>query len=113
VVVVAGPMHLGSGLPKLLILWVVDCPHTKECTRNSTKRYARPASANFYRASASTISFCFCIMTWHVLVVCPLSSPQNRQNNLHGCELNLPLKLLPPLPLRAGGLKELCCVPDD
>jgi hypothetical protein len=106
VVVVAGPINLGSGLPKVLILWVVDCPHTKECTRNSTKRYARPASA-------STISFCFCIMTWHVLVVCPLSSPQNRQNNLHGCELNLPPKLLPPLPLRAGGLKELCCVPDD
>jgi hypothetical protein len=41
VVVVAGPMQLGSGLPKLLILWVVkmvvDCPHTKECTRNNTK----------------------------------------------------------------------------
>jgi hypothetical protein len=28
VVVVVGPMQLGSGLPKLLILWVVDCPHT-------------------------------------------------------------------------------------
>jgi hypothetical protein len=33
VVVAAGPMQLGSGLPKLLILWVVDCPHTQECTR--------------------------------------------------------------------------------
>jgi hypothetical protein len=43
----------------------------------------------------------------------PLSSPQNRQNNLLGSELNLPLKLLPPLPLGSGGLKELCCVPDD
>jgi hypothetical protein len=28
VVVVVGPMQLGSGLPKLLILWVVDCPHS-------------------------------------------------------------------------------------
>jgi hypothetical protein len=39
--------------------------------------------------------------------------PQNKQNNLLGWELNLPPKLLPPLPLGAGGLKELCCVPDD
>jgi hypothetical protein len=45
-------------------------------------------------------------MTWHVLVVCPLSSPRNKQNNLLGWELNLPLKLLPPLPLGAGGLYE-------
>jgi hypothetical protein len=45
--------------------------------------------------------------------VCPLSSPQNKQNNLLGCELNLPPKLRPPLPLGAGGLKELCCVPVD
>jgi hypothetical protein len=52
-------------------------------------------------------------VTWHVLVVCPLSSPQNKQNNLLGCELNLPLKLLPPLSLGAGGLKELCSVPGD
>jgi hypothetical protein len=28
--------------------------------------------------------FCFWIVTWHVLVVCPLSSPQNRQNSLLG-----------------------------
>ena len=40
VAVVAGPMQLGSGLLKLLIPWVVDCPHTQECTRNSTKQYA-------------------------------------------------------------------------
>jgi hypothetical protein len=46
VVVVAGAMQLWSGLPKLLILWVVDCPHTQECTGNSTKRYAGPASAD-------------------------------------------------------------------
>jgi hypothetical protein len=52
-------------------------------------------------------------MTWHVLDVCPLYSSQNRQNNLLGCEQNLPPKLLPPMPLGAGGLKELCCVPDD
>jgi hypothetical protein len=45
--------------------------------------------------------------------VCPLSSPQNKQNSLLGCELNLPPKLHPPLPLRAGGLKELCCIPVD
>jgi hypothetical protein len=67
VVVVIGPMQLGSGLPKLLILWFVDYPHTQECMGNSMKQYGGPASA-------STISFCFCIMTWHVLVVCPLSS---------------------------------------
>jgi hypothetical protein len=46
VVVVARPMQLGSGLPKLLILWVVDCPHTQECMENSTKRYVGPASAD-------------------------------------------------------------------
>jgi hypothetical protein len=45
--------------------------------------------------------------------VCPLSSPQNKQNNLLGCELNLPPKLRPTLPLGASGLKELCCVPVD
>jgi hypothetical protein len=46
VVVVAGPMQLESGLLKLLILWVVDCPHTQERTGNSTKQYVGPASAD-------------------------------------------------------------------
>jgi hypothetical protein len=36
VVVVAGSVQLGSGLSKLLILWV-DYTHTQECTGNSTK----------------------------------------------------------------------------
>jgi hypothetical protein len=45
--------------------------------------------------------------------VCPLSSPQNKQNSLPVWELNLPLKLHPPLPLGAGGLKELYCAPVD
>jgi hypothetical protein len=45
VVVVAGSVQLGSGLSKLLILWV-DCTHTQECTGNSTKQYAGPASAD-------------------------------------------------------------------
>jgi hypothetical protein len=45
VVVAAGPMQLGSGLPKILILWVVDCPHTQECKGNHMKRYTGPASA--------------------------------------------------------------------
>jgi hypothetical protein len=45
--------------------------------------------------------------------VCPLSSPQNKQSILLGCELNLPPKLRPPLSLRASDLKELCCVPID
>jgi hypothetical protein len=52
-------------------------------------------------------------VTWHVLVVYPLSSPQNKQNNLHGCELNLPPKLRPPLLLGAGSSKELCGILDD
>jgi hypothetical protein len=52
-------------------------------------------------------------VTWHVLVVCPLSSPWNRQNNLLGWELNLSPKIPPPMPLGVGGLKELWCVPDD
>src|SRR5688572_6344996 len=30
-------------------------------------------------AAASAISFCFWMVTWHILVVWPLSSPQNRQ----------------------------------
>jgi hypothetical protein len=41
-------------------------------------------------------------VTWHVLVVCPLSSPQNRQNNFLGW-----LPYLPPpklLPLCLSGL---------
>jgi hypothetical protein len=44
-------MELGSGSPKLLTLWVVkmavDCPHTQECTGNSTKQYVGLASADF------------------------------------------------------------------
>jgi hypothetical protein len=46
VVVVVGPMQPRSGLLKLLILWVVDCSHTQECTGNSTKQYAGPALAD-------------------------------------------------------------------
>jgi hypothetical protein len=42
--VVAGPMQLESGLSKLLILWVVNCPHTQECMGNSMKQYAGLAS---------------------------------------------------------------------
>jgi hypothetical protein len=50
VVVVARPMQLMSGLPKLLTLWVVkmvvDCPHTQECMENSTKQYVGLASGD-------------------------------------------------------------------
>jgi hypothetical protein len=46
VVVVAGPTQLGSGLSKLLILWVVDCPCNQKCMRNSTKQYVGPASTD-------------------------------------------------------------------
>jgi hypothetical protein len=46
VAVVARPMQLGSGLRKQLILWVVGCPHTRECMGNSTRQYAGPASAD-------------------------------------------------------------------
>jgi hypothetical protein len=50
VVVVATPMQLENGSPKLLTLWVVkmaiDCPHTQECMGNSTKQYVGLASAN-------------------------------------------------------------------
>jgi hypothetical protein len=49
-VVVARPMQLESGSPKLLKLWVVkmvvDCPHTQECTENNTKQYVGLASAD-------------------------------------------------------------------
>jgi hypothetical protein len=44
--VVAGPMQLESGLLKQLMLWAVGCPHTQECTGNSMKQYAGPASTN-------------------------------------------------------------------
>jgi hypothetical protein len=48
------------------------------------------------------------MVTWHVLVVWPLSSPQKRQYRFLGWLPNLPpLKLLPPLPLGAGGLEEV------
>jgi hypothetical protein len=50
VVVVARPMQLESGSPKLLTLWVVkmaiDCPHTQEFTGNSTNQYVGLASAD-------------------------------------------------------------------
>jgi hypothetical protein len=46
-VVVARPMRLGSGSPKVLTLWVaIDCPHTQQCTGSSTKQYVRLASAD-------------------------------------------------------------------
>jgi hypothetical protein len=49
-VVVERPMQLGSGSPKLLAPWVVkmvvDCPHTQECMRNTTKQYVGLASAD-------------------------------------------------------------------
>jgi hypothetical protein len=41
-----GAHAAGGGLSKLLILWAVDCPHTQECTWNSTKKYAGPALAD-------------------------------------------------------------------
>jgi hypothetical protein len=48
--VVARPMQLESGSPKLLKLWVVkmaiDCPHTQEYTGNSTKQYVGLVSAD-------------------------------------------------------------------
>jgi hypothetical protein len=59
VVVAAGPMQLGSGLPKLLILWVVDCPHTPECIGNSMKRYAGPASSDSIVLRLSLFPFAF------------------------------------------------------
>jgi hypothetical protein len=46
VVVVAEPMQLESDLPKQLMLWVADCPHTQECMENTMKQCVRPASAN-------------------------------------------------------------------
>jgi hypothetical protein len=36
-----------------------DCPHTLVSRENGTKQCARPASADFCRASASSISFSF------------------------------------------------------
>jgi hypothetical protein len=46
VVVVAGSMQLVSGLPNQLMMWTAGCPHTQGCIRNSTKRYAGPASVD-------------------------------------------------------------------
>ena len=43
---VAEPMQLESDLPKQLMLWVVGCPHTRECMANSMKQYAGPASVD-------------------------------------------------------------------
>jgi hypothetical protein len=60
-----------NGLPKQQRLQV-DCPRILVCKESGAKQCARPASA-------SAISFCFRIVIWHVLVVWPLSSPQNKQ----------------------------------
>jgi hypothetical protein len=65
----AGAKKLVNGLPKQQKLHV-GCPHILVCKESGTKQYVKPASA---------ISFCFRIMIWHVLVVWPLSSLQNKQ----------------------------------
>jgi hypothetical protein len=70
-----GPRKLGSDLPKRQKLNVVGCLHTLVHRESSMKQYVKPASA---------ISFCFCIVTWQVLEVWPLSSPQNKQYSLLG-----------------------------
>jgi hypothetical protein len=44
--VVVEPMQLESDSLKQLMLWAVDCPHTQECMKNSTKQYAGLASAD-------------------------------------------------------------------
>jgi hypothetical protein len=46
VVVVAGSMQLVNGLPKQLMLWTANCPHTRGCMGNNTKQYVGPASAD-------------------------------------------------------------------
>jgi hypothetical protein len=112
-VLVAEPMQLESDLTKQLMLWAAGCPHTREYMESSMKQCGGPASADSAALRLQLFLFFFWIVTWHVLVVCPLSSPQNKQNNLLGWKLNLPTKLLPPLALEAGGLYELCCVPED
>ena len=63
-------------------------------------------------AAASASSYCFWMVTWHILVVWPLFSPQNKQNVLLGWSSTLPPKPLAPLPLGAGGRKKVCCCPE-
>jgi hypothetical protein len=46
VVVVAEPMQLESDLPKQLMLWVADYPHTEECMENNMKQCAGLALAD-------------------------------------------------------------------
>jgi hypothetical protein len=45
--VVTEPRKLESDLLKQHKLWAVDCLRTPEYTESNTKRYARPASADF------------------------------------------------------------------
>ena len=64
-------------------------PRTLECTVSGTKYSGM--YGEWYEAvcitcfswlcwaAASAITFCFWMVTWHILVVWPLSSPQNRQ----------------------------------
>jgi hypothetical protein len=59
VVVVVGPMQLVSGLPKQLMSWVVDCPHTRGCMGNSKKQYAEPALADFAVLRLQLFPFAF------------------------------------------------------
>jgi hypothetical protein len=83
-VVVTEPMQLENDLPKQLISWVAGCPHIQGYMANSMRQYARPASADSTMLGLQRSPSAFWIVTWHVLVVCPLSSPQNKQNNLLG-----------------------------
>jgi hypothetical protein len=67
---------LVNGLPKQQKLQV-DFPHILVCNESGTKQCVKPASAD--SAGLLLRSFCFRMVIWHVLVVWPLSSPQNNQ----------------------------------
>jgi hypothetical protein len=76
VAVEARARKLVNVLPKQQKLHV-DCPHILVCRESGTKQYVGPASADF--AELLLRQSRFRIVIWHVSVVWPLSSPQNKQ----------------------------------
>jgi hypothetical protein len=69
---------------------------------------ARSGMQDLLRLILPCFDFSYLFLLLDLDLACPCCMsfvlPQNKQNNLLGWELNLPPKLLPPLPLGAGGL---------
>jgi hypothetical protein len=81
-------------------------------------RVARSSVDDLLQMTLSRLSFSNFVLLLNCDLACSccvaLVLTTKRQYNFLGWLPNLPpLKLLPPLPLGAGGLKEVCCMLED